>query len=305
MTPALTRHPDDWYLHVAVTWSPRYTLADLAVVLASIASQLEEPRALDPLRSGRHLLRARVFPRDGGSGADAWSEAWITAAAVDDAATAPRPRVVLSFRLHGADPGRWAARVLAGCVDRIRRGTSLGPHEVLPAGDRLLLWDPRDLRGEAHGDYLGKVGSMIFEAADPGRERMLITPDMVRAIQREAVRLGVPDVVVACEAASSSDPMGILACLGHVDCWRATEVSYLSLDQIRDLTSAAICADDWHAAAVLRRAAAPDEHGWIPRPDELAARGAALAAWNARAARLRDEALRISPWLASPADDRA
>jgi hypothetical protein len=125
---------------------------------------------------------------------------------------------------------------------------------------------------------------------------MLITPERIRILRREAERLGVIAAVATCDRALVDRPRveDERACLALADNWRAMPASFLVLDQIGDLTCAAIDADDWHAVRILRMAAVPDEHGWIPTAVERVAREIALAAWNARAERL--QASGIPPW---------
>lgn len=129
---------------------------------------------------------------------------------------------------------------------------------------------------------------------------MKITPEMIRILAREALRLGAAEVAATCADAllvSSVDQVSeerYDACVPLEDRWRATWVRHLSLDQLRDLHRYAMRADDRHATKILSFAMRPDEMCRIASAGESLARDLALGAWNARAARLR--AAGIAPW---------
>lgn len=146
---------------------------------------------------------------------------------------------------------------------------------------------------------------------------MLITPERIRWLRREALRRGPApwssDLAYTCDVAldarcdaptthggrnektggAGSVGAAEQACAEAVDGWQATGAEgALTREQIEDLRYYATL--DHHASVTCAFALTPILHCWQPNRVEIRAAEQCRGAWNARARRLRDAG--IDPW---------
>ena len=137
---------------------------------------------------------------------------------------------------------------------------------------------------------------------------MLIAPETLQWMRRTLLERGPTpwstDAASTCKIALGeqcrTDAHGRAAehaCVDLRDGWQATDVDASpSREQLEDLAYVTTGGD----RNVVMRALVPFVHCWIPHPREVDAAERCRAAWNARAARLRDA--RIDPWPSTTTD---